>query len=203
MNTEELRERDEHIAQARRDGTASLGQLAKQYGLSRERIRQIAAKYGVDSTKAAGRYREQREHTEFDRANEVAPILLMRFIAGDTVRKIARDMDLKAPYVQEVLDEQVTDDILAARSNRITAERFPTVGAGPREEAPVRQDRYWTPERCVEALVRLARENGGILPPSSRYQKLSPLREDLPSFATVRNRLGRWTAVRAEVHRHV
>lgn len=195
-----IKARNAEIIEARRNGTASLGQLAAKFEISRERVRQIAEKAGVDRHAASSAYRRHKDDDSFDRAQEHASAILMRFIAGDLPAEIAHTTGLQLKSVQEVLDEQVTDQVIAARSNNRAARNFPGVGAGPRIDSEARSDRHWTEQRTFDALVTLARENGGRLPSSTQYQKLAPLRDDLPSFATVRNRLGRWSNVRVRVH---
>lgn len=201
--TPEQQQRNEYIVYARREGLASLGQLSVQFGISRERVRQIQVAGGVSNEEAAAAYAKRKRDLAFDAANEHAAAILMRFIGGENVPSIAHGLGLPVSAVQEVLDEQVTDEVLAARSNTRMAQRYPHRDAGPRDKAQPRGDRYWTEDRCWAALVQLAKQYGGRLMSSTRYQKLAPTRKDLPSFATVRNRLGRWSTVRAEVHRRL
>lgn len=196
-----LIERNQIIADARRNGEATLEELAQRYGLSRERIRQIAEKAGVDHNQANDQYQKRKNERAFDEAQEHAGVILMRYIGGSSPSEIGHDMNLQVKAVQEVLDEQLTDEIIAARTKNQTQQRFPDASDGPKLVTEPRNDRYWTSEKVMEALVKFARENGGRLPSSTQYQKISPTREDLPSFPTVRNRVGRWSAVRVEVNR--
>lgn len=197
-------ERNIEIARLRSEGEASLAEIADQFQISRERVRQISARAGVSNEDAAKAYAARREHVKVDQANEHSPVILMRWIGGEDVSEIAHSLGLAVNATQVVLDEQVTDAVIAARSNNRLASRFPHRDAGPRENGrEAREDRHWTDDRCWATLVWLAQQNGGRLMSSTKYMQASKGREDLPSFATVRNRLGRWSSVRTEVHRRV
>jgi len=197
-----IERRNAEIVKARKEGTASIYELADRYGISAERVRQIAAKGGVDGSQAADAYLNNKRKAEFERAKANQDVIFMRYIAGDRIEDIAKAFDLPVKATQEFIDEMVTDDVIAARYANITRLYHPQADPGPRETSRQSSaDRYWTPERCKEALIKLARENGNLLPSSTQYQRIAPDRDDLPSFATIRNRLGRWTFVRADIHR--
>lgn len=200
MGATEEKERNEAIVKARRNGDATLRELAQQYGVSHERIRQISLRGGVSNDEAARAYMKRRHERMAEAAEQQSQAILMQYIAGKGTSEIAQSLGVTKQAVQEVLDEMITDEIMAARSNNMTASRHPGISAGPREHVEPRDDRFWTSERIVKVLTDLARENGNRLPSSTQYQKIAPKREDLPSFATVRNRVGRWTAVRLMIN---
>ncbi len=58
--------------------------------------------------------------------------------------------------------------------------------------------RRWTDSACREALRRVVDELGAI-PTVSAYDRHAAGRPDLPSSATLRNRLGRWSAIAAQL----
>ncbi len=60
--------------------------------------------------------------------------------------------------------------------------------------------RRWTEQTCRQALRCLVVETGEV-PTSQQYQSLSQLDDSLPSYATVRQRLGPWAKVAAEMAR--
>lgn len=196
-----LIERNNAIAEARRNGDASLEELADKYGISRERVRQISEQAGVDHRKANDAYLRRKSEEALKAAENSIDAIMMQFVNGVAPRKIAHDLNIQAKVVQDIIDERATPDILAARRKNQTARRFPDAPAHPRGSAVPRNDRYWTTENVMAALVKLARECGGKLPSSTQYQKISPTRDDLPSFPTVRNRVGRWSDLRVEVNR--
>lgn len=198
-----VKRRDLFIAEARRDGTKTLQELADHYGLSRERVRQIANAQGVNGRQAAAVVMERRHEAVIEDAEANTERILMRYIAGDTPQTIAAFMELPINAIKSVLDESITDEIVAARSNFRAMRLYPEIDAGPRETAAPREDRWWTQERCWKALCDLARENGNMLMSSTAYQRISTGRTDLPSFKTVRDRLGRWSTVRVQVHSHL
>jgi hypothetical protein len=63
-----------------------------------------------------------------------------------------------------------------------------------------RYSQHWTPEACRHALRRLVIEIGEV-PTAAQYDALAQLDDTLPSLATVRNRLGRWSTTTAELAR--
>jgi Mor family transcriptional regulator len=196
------RQRDLFIADARRNGTATLAELAEQYDITRERVRQIATRMGVDPSQAANAAQHNRDEALEAKLADISDGVMMRYIAGDSPPELAKHFDVSVNQIRSILDERLTDEIIAARSNYRSQRLYPEIGAGPLDgRAKQREDRYWTRDRVWERLVQLAQENGGRLMSSSEYQKISTGREDLPSFRTVRVRLGRWSTVRVEVHK--
>ncbi len=195
------RARDLFIADARRNGTATLAELAERYDITRERVRQIATKMGVNSADAAMASQQRRDDELEAKIGDISDGVMMRYIAGDSPPELAKHFGVSVTRIRSILDERLTDEIIAARSNYRSQRLYPEIGAGPLDQrAKQREDRYWTRERVWERLVQLAQENGGRLMSSTEYQKISTGREDLPSFRTVRVRLGRWSTVRVEVH---
>jgi DNA-binding PadR family transcriptional regulator len=61
-------------------------------------------------------------------------------------------------------------------------------------------ERRWTEANCLEALRALEAELGGF-PSQHDYEQLSPRRPDLPSSATLRTRLGSWSAIALRLER--
>lgn len=55
--------------------------------------------------------------------------------------------------------------------------------------------RRWNEDACWAAARLAARESGGALPSVQRYEQLAAERTDLPSSATLRNRLGPWSSI--------
>jgi hypothetical protein len=75
-------------------------------------------------------------------------------------------------------------------SNAITA-----AGLRPVAPAPARtRSRRWTEDACWQALTRVVAELGEI-PSVLAYERFAAGRDDLPSSATIRNRLGRWSSL--------
>ncbi len=67
-------------------------------------------------------------------------------------------------------------------------------GMKPLSEPRRTRAQRWTEDACWDALRRAARELGEI-PSVLAYERHAAKREDLPSSATVRNRLGRWSSI--------
>lgn len=73
--------------------------------------------------------------------------------------------------------------------------------AGMRPHSSPRRSytRRWSADACWEAMRRIVAELGA--PPTvAQYELLAEGNDDLPSSATVRNRLGRWSSVVARLH---
>lgn len=193
-------DRDREIAELRRSGAASLEQIADRYEISTERVRQITTRAGISNADAAVAYAKAREQRKLDDAEQHASAILMRWIGRENIPDIAKSLGITVAAAQAILDEQITDEIHAARLKNMTASRFPEATTGPRAKADAREDRHWTHEVTLAALVKFASENGGRLPSSTQYKKIGSERDDMPSFPTVRNRLGRWSQVRILVN---
>ncbi len=78
------------------------------------------------------------------------------------------------------------------------AEAVRAAGMTPHTSPRRAYDRHWTEERCWQALQRLVAELGEA-PTAAQYEVLASADEDLPSLATVRNRLGRWSEIVARL----
>jgi DNA-binding CsgD family transcriptional regulator len=73
-------------------------------------------------------------------------------------------------------------------------------GLTPRGSLRREYHQRWTPEACRHALRRIVVETGEV-PTVAQYETLAQLDDTLPSSATVRNRLGRWSTVTADLAR--
>lgn len=200
----EITKRNQEIARARSNGEASLEELAVKYGISRERVRQICEKQGVDNEIATKLYTKNKSDRRFDDAEESAGVILMRFIAGDSIPDIAKTVRVSAKLTQEVLDEQVTPEVSAARSRNLIAKRGLSPDRNPSEVKEIRSDRHWTSDRVIESLTQFALSQGGSLPTSNKYPEfVKNSNGSLPSFPTVRNRVGRWSEVRVLINNKI
>jgi uncharacterized protein (DUF433 family) len=91
---------------------------------------------------------------------------------------------------------------LATVLNRMGGWSNALVSAGLRAAPPARpRSRRWTEEACWSALVGAVDELGEI-PSVLAYERFAAGRSDLPSSATIRNRLGRWSSLTARVAAH-
>jgi transcriptional regulator with XRE-family HTH domain len=97
---------------------------------------------------------------------------------------VAREGDL--PSVPTILNR------MGGWSNALS-----TAGLRTRAASSHRR-RRWTEPACWEALRRVTDELGEI-PSVLAYERLAAGRSDLPSSATIRNRLGRWSSLAARL----
>lgn len=205
MSITDIAERDQEIARLRREGLASLTTIAEHYGITAERVRQIAGGLGVDGRQAHNAYLINRSAMYQEMMREHETTIVTRWLAGQSPRRIAKDVGLPLYCVQSVVDEHTTDRAVSSRQSR---HRLILANAGcpdgPAEDfrTPTYR-RYWTAQRCWDALAELARRSGGRLPGAETYKEISRGEPMLPSLQTCRNRLGRWTYVRAEIHKRL
>lgn len=88
---------------------------------------------------------------------------------------------------------------LATVLNRMGGWSSALTTAGLRTVAPARpRSRRWTEEACWDA-VRRAVDELGKIPSVLAYERFAAGRSDMPSSATVRNRLGRWSTLAARL----
>jgi DNA-binding CsgD family transcriptional regulator len=89
---------------------------------------------------------------------------------------------------------------LATVSNRMGGWSGAVAAAGLRTitGSPRSHPRRWTADACWEAVGRAVDELGEI-PTIVAYEQLAAGRDDLPSAATIRNRLGRWSSLTARL----
>jgi hypothetical protein len=85
-------------------------------------------------------------------------------------------------------------------SNRLGSWREAVRAAGMTPHPPRRSgySRRWTEDACRRALEALVTELGEV-PTADQYEVLASADDSLPSLATVRNRLGRWSEVSARL----
>jgi hypothetical protein len=150
------------------------------------------------------------EATPADRASRKAAMTtareprLARYTDSDLVDAVRR--------VAAGLGEVPTCSQYAELSSSLQLPSLPTVAhrlggwsaalsaAGLEPNRPPRAyKRRWPSDECWRALQRLADELGG-LPTANQYELIASSSDDLPSLATVRHRLGRWSSVSARLH---
>jgi Sigma-70, region 4 len=148
-----------------------LGEIADQFRISRERVRQILKRRGgPDAGDVAAARRRRVEKLAEARIDE----LLGRWRAGEDPRTVADERGLQAAACRRTIERFATDvDRRARRASMAGSGRTPTYS---------------------RAVVEL----GGI-PSVATYETYAAGRDDLPSAATVRIRLGRWSAITARL----
>ena len=192
------------IADARRERAEQLAQAHVDELLARwragEQPDRAAAKLGLQT--AACRSTIERFATDADRAARTASMTgahgartysdrdIILALRGATARlgrvPIAKEYDAVArdrqlPSLPTVLNR------MGGWSNALAAaELRPRAAPGRR--------RRWTQEACWQALRRAVDELDQI-PTIRAYERIAANRDDLPSSATIRNRLGRWSSL--------
>lgn len=194
------------IADARRQRTEQLAQAHVDELLARwragEQPDRAAAKLGLQI--AACRSTIERFATDADRAARTASmtgahgartysdrdiILALRGAATRLGRvPIAKEYDAVArdrqlPSLPTVLNR------MGGWSNALVAAEL-----RPRATPGGTRRRRWTQEACWQALRRAVDELD-LIPTVRAYERIAANREDLPSSATIRNRLGRWSSL--------
>jgi hypothetical protein len=235
---------------ARRMRGETLNGIAQAHGVTRERVRQILDREGVDPGAAAG----VRRALTIEAAEAHHDEVVHAFRRGDSTDQIARDLNIGHAAIRALLDDAVTptdrahrranrrsaggnsqfsdEDLIAAvrevgdRYGRTptTAEYSRAAAGGMLPSAPLIQARLgwreavlragltprrsvrrtykrrWPAEACRHALRRIVVETGEV-PTIAQYEALAQLDDSLPSGVTVRNCLGRWSTVTADLAR--
>lgn len=228
----------------------SLDEIARRFGVSRERVRQILRAYGEpDPDVVADARRRRNAQLAEERVDE----LLTLWRAGHEPRDAASALGLQAAACRSTIARFATDVDKAARRATLSGARgaktysdrdiivalraiaaglgrvpsakeyallargldlpsLPTVlnrmggwsravtaaGMTPLGARPSTRRRRWTESACLDALRRVAAELGEI-PTVAAYDRHATGRPDLPSSATLRNRLGRWSTIVARL----
>jgi hypothetical protein len=193
------RRRAERLAEARVDELLALWRAG-------EGPRAIAERLGLQS--AVCRSTIERFATDVDRAARTASLAGAR-----TIRTYSeRDIVLALASVAARLDRTPSAHEYAAA---ISGARLPSLAtvlhrmggwsnalaaAGLRETVAAgvvagrTRGRRWSDEACWDALRR-ALDGLGEIPTVRAYERYAAGREDMPSSATIRNRLGRWSSL--------
>lgn len=190
------RRRAEQRAEARVDELLALwrsgeaaGDVAGKLGLQAVACRSTIERFATDVDRAARRAtmagaRGARTYSDRD-------IILALTSVSDRLGRIpsakeyaAAARELLYPSLATVLNR------MGGWSNAVAA-----AGLRPAAARPARaRARRWTEDACWGALRRAVDELGEI-PSVLAYERFAAGRDDLPSSATVRNRLGRWSAL--------
>jgi hypothetical protein len=225
----------------------SLDEIAIDFGVSRERVRQILREHGAPDPEAVAAARRRRVEEDVE-AHITELLALWRTGAApgsaavrlglqvtacrNTIARVASDADRDARKMRLAADRAIAktysdDDIVDALTSiaeglgRVpTAKEYgalahdlgypslPTVvnrmgrwtdavrtaGLEPAHAPEHARARRWTVERCMTAMHTVVAELGEI-PTVIAYDRHTAGRKDLPSSATLRNRLGRWSQI--------
>ncbi len=191
------RRRTERLAEERIDELLALwrageepGVIAGRFSLQGNACRSAIERFATDVDRVARRtaLAGARAETTYSETDIIAALAstaarLGRAPSPKAYAAIARDEGL--PSVPTILNR------MGGWSNALRT-------AGLRTGAPSDGRRRWTDDACWAALRRAADELGEI-PTVLAYERLAAGRCDLPSAATVRNRLGRWSSLAARL----
>jgi uncharacterized protein (DUF433 family) len=192
------RRRAERLAEERIDELLALWRAG-------EGVASMAAKLGLQTT--ACRNTIERFATDVDRVARTARLAGARaaptYSEDDitlALRSAATELG-RVPSAKEysAVARHGSLPSLATVLNRMGGWSNALATAGLRATAPARpRSRRWTEEACWEALQRAVDELGEI-PSVLAYERFAAGRSDLPSSATIRNRLGRWSSLAARL----
>jgi hypothetical protein len=170
----------------------STGAAASTLGLPVAPTQRVIARHASDADRAARRANLAAAHT---RATTYSDHDIVR-----ALRRVATDLG-RAPHAKEY----------GAHARRLGCPSLPTVlnrmgswtaalrAAGLAAPAPPHaRSRRWTADACWTALRRATFELDAI-PTVAGYDEHARDRDDLPSPATIRNRLGRWSVLTAQL----
>lgn len=193
------RRRAEQRAEARVDellllwrGGEDPGSIASRFGLQAAACRSTIERFATDVDRAArtaGMAAARGAQTYSDRDITLALVsvatLLDRVPSAKEYAALARG--LRLPSLATVLNR------LGGWSNAVAAAGLRDNGGAARTRT-----RRWTQDACWDALRRAVDELGEI-PSVLAYERFAAGRGDLPSSATIRNRLGRWSSLTAQL----
>ncbi len=194
------RRRAEALAEARIDELLALwragegaGSVAGKLGLQAVACRSTIERFATDVDRAARRAsiagaRGARTYSDRDIILALTSVAkrLRHVPSAKEYAAVARELGY--PSLATVLNR------MGGWSNAVAA-----AGLRPAAVAPARsRARRWTEEACWEALERAVDELGEI-PSVLAYERLAAGRRDLPSSATIRNRLGRWSSLATRI----
>jgi DNA-binding transcriptional MerR regulator len=170
----------------------SLDEIGMRFEVSRERVRQILHAHGGPDLQDVA---EARRRRVLRRAEARVDELLALWRAGESPRGVAGKLDLQVVACRITIERFATDVDRAARRGRLADARgiAATGWRGDVEPNHARRPR-WTEMDCWAALRR-AVDDLGEVPTVVAYGHYAAGRSDLPSSATIRNRLGRWSSL--------
>jgi hypothetical protein len=178
---------DELLALWRAGGSAA--GAASALGLQAVYCRRVIARHATDTDRAARRARlaAARTRTKTYTDSDIIRALL----------QVAARLD-RAPGAKEyaALARELGCPSLPTVLNRMGGWTAALQAAGltPAGTPPRARTRRWTADACWAALRQVVAELGAI-PTVAGYDRHARGRDDLPSPATIRNRLGRWSTI--------
>lgn len=179
-----------------RAGVAT-GDISRELGLKGATVREVLRRSATQSDRAARAANSAR-----------TPSAAARRVPDETLLDAIRDAGKAASRSPSAGDYRRIADQRGLPGPQTVAKRFGSwreavaaAGLAPRE-GKFGTSRRWTEQRCWEATLRLAGELGRW-PPAAEYDRLARSRDDLPSTATLRMRLGLWSAIAVRVHEHL
>jgi hypothetical protein len=169
----------------------SLDEIGTSFEISRERVRQILRAHGGPDRQDVAEARRRRDEQLVEaRVDE----LLALWRAGDSPREAAGKLGLRAAACTRTIERFATDVDRAARRAGMARARG-VVAESLDDPEPARTRRLrWTDTACWEALGQ-AVDALGEVPTVLAYERYAAGRSNLPSSATIRNRLGRWSSL--------
>ena len=201
----------QHVADARRRRAEQQAQARIEELLvlwrAGEAPRSAAGALGLQA--AACRKAIARGATEFDRAARKASLARARAVAktysDDDIAAAVASVAISLGRVPSAKEYEALARVrgcpsLATVLNRMGGWTNAVRAAGltPVATRARTRSRRWTAEACWDA-VRLVVVELGEIPTVLTYDRHGTDRPDLPSSATVRNRLGRWSAITAQL----
>jgi hypothetical protein len=170
----------------------SAGAAASSLGLPVAPSHRVIVRHASDTDRAARRANLAAAHTRARTYSDHDIVRALQRVTLDLGRTPhakeygARARRLGCPSLQTVL-------------NRMGSWTAALRAAGLAAPAPPHaRERRWTTEACWRALRRAVSELDAI-PTVARYDTHARDRDDLPCPATIRNRLGRWSAITAQL----
>ena len=190
LQSGEVEERGDLVLQAFRQGD-SPAQIAALLRLRRSLVRRFLRANVSSADRAARRANNQRPtETRYDDVDLVAAVREV----GQRYGRAPTSAEYNRAAAGGMLPSLPTVHARLGWSHAVELAGF----QASRARRPY--TRRWTEGACRQALRRLVVESGEV-PSTNQYDALAQLDDELPSLATIRHRLGRWTTVTGELAR--
>jgi DNA-binding CsgD family transcriptional regulator len=169
--------------------------IAARLGLGTSDVKELIREHATGATRA-----KRQQQRSARRATSAARYTDHDLISA--IRRVAEEIgDVPSSTAYDQTARRLGLPSLPTIANRFDGWAAAVEAAGMRPHA-TRRHRYvrrWDADACWRALRRLTDEIGA--PPTvAQYELLAEGNDELPSSATVRNRLGRWSDVVARLH---
>lgn len=169
--------------------------IAEELGLKAGIVRHMIERHATTADRSARRAARQAARAPAATRYSDADML-------EAIRRVAHEIsDVPSSGTYQAHARDLGLPSLPSVANRFGSWSAAVAASGltPKRSHRREYSRRWSAETCWLALRRLTSELGEV-PTAQQYDLLASSNDDLPSLATVRNRLGRWSEIASRLH---